>query len=429
MCSRLHSSSRDVWALTALVLRIAQALDLPRDGLGQNLPPFEAEMRRRLWWQINILDTRGSEDRGTYPMILENTFTTRRPLNINDEDIDPSCEIEPQERIGFTDMTFFLITCEGADMIRCLNYVPPTASDEELEAYGRETERIMKEVTDYVESKFLAMPCGPETSDLYQLTNMVSQLCKKKAWLCCQYPLQTTRSGPRSKANREEILATAIWILENDPQISPSAHPRQWIWYSRVFVQWHPLAVALVQLCSQTTGPKVEKAWSVVEQVFDLIGDQVADNRKGNLWKPIKRLLSKAQAARAQAIQNDMANPQMAEFNDTPHPYQDAYPIGVPAVDNSEDFLSSMTGFDLQVNQRQEHSNGTAMAQGDMANGSMEGAFMPEIGDISLEQHPPGDAVNWTDWCEFVNSTWDPNQAVQRNGGGTWNSQFGFWTV
>lgn len=50
------------WAMTGLAVRLAQSLGMHRDGSALNLAPFEAEMRRRLWWNICILDTPASED-------------------------------------------------------------------------------------------------------------------------------------------------------------------------------------------------------------------------------------------------------------------------------------------------------------------------------------------------------------------------------
>lgn len=50
------------WNMTGLAVRLAQALGMHRDGRLLNLSPFDAEMRRRLWWGICILDTPASEE-------------------------------------------------------------------------------------------------------------------------------------------------------------------------------------------------------------------------------------------------------------------------------------------------------------------------------------------------------------------------------
>lgn len=69
ICLRRNNDARVIWTLTGLVVRIAQTLGVHRDGLHFGLAPFEIEMRRRLWWQICILDVRSSEDHGSDPTI------------------------------------------------------------------------------------------------------------------------------------------------------------------------------------------------------------------------------------------------------------------------------------------------------------------------------------------------------------------------
>jgi hypothetical protein len=74
---RRNDDARKIWTLTGLVVRIAQTLGIHRDGTHFSLPPFEVEMRRRLWWQVCILDARSSEDQGCDPSIHEALFDTK----------------------------------------------------------------------------------------------------------------------------------------------------------------------------------------------------------------------------------------------------------------------------------------------------------------------------------------------------------------
>lgn len=47
-----------LWTLLGVAVRIGQGLGLHRDGTSLGLSPFEIEMRRRLWWNIVVLDAR-----------------------------------------------------------------------------------------------------------------------------------------------------------------------------------------------------------------------------------------------------------------------------------------------------------------------------------------------------------------------------------
>jgi hypothetical protein len=74
---RRNDDAKKIWTMTGLVVRIAQTLGIHRDGSHFNLPPFETEMRRRLWWQICLLDARSSEDHGCDPTVVEAQFDTK----------------------------------------------------------------------------------------------------------------------------------------------------------------------------------------------------------------------------------------------------------------------------------------------------------------------------------------------------------------
>ena len=76
MLLRRNDDARKIWTLTGLAVRIAQTLGIHRDGSHFHLKPFEVEMRRRLWWQVCLLDARASEDHGCDPTVIEAQFDT-----------------------------------------------------------------------------------------------------------------------------------------------------------------------------------------------------------------------------------------------------------------------------------------------------------------------------------------------------------------
>ena len=158
VCVRRVDDTRFVWSLTALALRIAQSLGLHRDGSKFGLSPFDTEMRRRLWWQVCILDTRAAEDHGSEPSIVDHLFDTEVPLNIDDCDLDPDATEAPVPKSGLTEMTFCLIRFEICTLIRKFNHFPPGKNScpkmgPELTVNDRE--RMIQEFSDRVEINFL----------------------------------------------------------------------------------------------------------------------------------------------------------------------------------------------------------------------------------------------------------------------------------
>lgn len=51
--------------MNGMAVRIAQRMGLHSEAHNKEFPPFEAEMRRRLWWQIVLFDSRIGEMAGS----------------------------------------------------------------------------------------------------------------------------------------------------------------------------------------------------------------------------------------------------------------------------------------------------------------------------------------------------------------------------
>lgn len=95
-------------ALFSLAVRTAQMMGLGDDP-GENYSPFEAEMRRRLWWHICALESRGAEEGGARSHSIMEDRNVELPTNYFDSDLFPGTERWPQPRTGCTDMTFLLL--------------------------------------------------------------------------------------------------------------------------------------------------------------------------------------------------------------------------------------------------------------------------------------------------------------------------------
>jgi hypothetical protein len=296
-CLRNRVRTRIPWTLGAVAIRIAYAIDLHCDGSGLGLPAFETEMRRRLWWQILGLDIQGQEDRGLPRLISPQSYDTQMPANINDEDIDPTSGFIRPEREGCTEMTFTRIECEVALVFEFISmseprnprnkerFIVPTA--EEKEKHITEVNRLLHER--YIRYCNTSVP-------LEYAASLVAQICILKMWLLFQYPIssraRTTR--PRPKATKANILSSAVSILEIQNRLEGS---ERFGWSSKNWVQWHPLAVTLAELCDRKEGgPIVDRAFAIVDTVFEEWSGRIADTKRGSLWQPIRKLLEKARA-------------------------------------------------------------------------------------------------------------------------------------
>jgi hypothetical protein len=162
---------RALFCLSGIAVRMGQRIGLATDGTHFGLLPFEAEMRRRLWWQIVLIDARASEVSGAGPALLTYTWNTKIPFNFNDSDLFPDMRTPPPERPGLTEMSYFRIRCEVADFfrkIKCTKLETPMPSRDK--AIDEFEERLEREYLSY---------CDPSTP-LHFLSIILarSSICK-----------------------------------------------------------------------------------------------------------------------------------------------------------------------------------------------------------------------------------------------------------
>lgn len=306
-CVRRHDDTRFVWTMTGLLIRLAQALGLQRDGEQFGLSPFETEMRRRLWWHIMHVDLRASDDHGSEPSIHESAFDTRFPLNINDEDISSSMREYPPEREGPTEMTFDLIRYTVSTTARRLSYVPPGPGKcrKKNEMFTLEhKERLMEELHQHVENKYLKY-CDMK-NPLHWVAGTILRLVLAKMWLVVHHPVQReegTENKELSQETKDRLFRTSVDIIQWSNHLEREPTTKKWGWLFRTYIQWHAVAFVLSQLCIRVKGPEVERAWQVINEIFGEIRGLFEAPKRGMLWKPLRRLILRAQAVRAKELE------------------------------------------------------------------------------------------------------------------------------
>ena len=302
---RRTDDTRYVWTLAGLLIRLANALGIHRDGQQFNLSPFETELRRRLWWQICSLDVRASEDHGCDPSIAEQTFDTKFPSNINDADIYPTMKEPPVEREGATEMTFDLIRHSVITTVRRLSYAPSGPGPCRIKNATltlEDKEKMIEELHQHIEKRYLRH-CDTATVPLHWVAATVARLILAKMWLVVHHAFQHSDAGASlPKETNDRLFHTSVEVIEFSRLLETEKTTMKWGWLFRTYVQWHALAFVLSQLCTRTMGSDVDRAWAIIDDVFDQWGGSVSVNQKGMLWKPLRKLMAKATLARGKAL-------------------------------------------------------------------------------------------------------------------------------
>ncbi|KAJ2905874.1 uncharacterized protein MKZ38_003882 [Zalerion maritima] len=340
--------------VVSLAIRLAQGMNLHRDSDGSQFTPFQAELRRRLWWQLIVLDMRAAEDRGTEVIVTKGSHNTQMPTNINDADFGPETTKPLVPRKGPTDITFSLATAKCSDIFSFLghpqsqtthfsfgNYISVSSTTSTIGGV-RETEDNIIRYAQHLEDEFVNS--ADENFAPSYIASKTVRMCILKMWLSMQYPFHLSLSssmpvGPQSQGGQQKqtpqnvqlsaqaqgggvgsdptpqlgaavpkptpiphdfILRTTTAILEltNPAQYGPWAS--SYVWWSGTWAQWHPLAVCLATLCTVPIGDLADRAWKAVDEALPSIREQVADSHRGKLWRPMRKLLRRARTARAE---------------------------------------------------------------------------------------------------------------------------------
>lgn len=322
-----EDDSRAAWSLTSLIYHIARTMGLHRDGTAFGLDPFETELRRRLWWQICIIDSRSSEHHCNESIARGFSSDTKPPLHVNDADLWPGMAEPPAERWDqATDMTLSLVRCEAIQTdwelgrIKHKSYSQPTSSRTVPADDSRETHKKRQALIQNLESRLRGkyLPICNSSVPFQFLSSAVARIIIARFWLVTQYSLVSyeKQADDKNKSGlnpavpdstdrmehdmRDELFRNSIEILEVSGMLLTNKDILQWTWYAKTHIQWGAMAFVLSELCTRPHSHECDRAWNYVTIVYD--GWKVGGNQdeKGHLalWRPVKRLMAKARYLR-----------------------------------------------------------------------------------------------------------------------------------
>ncbi|KID98065.1 fungal specific transcription factor domain-containing protein, partial [Metarhizium majus ARSEF 297] len=308
---RRHDESRFSWALTGLVIRIAQGMGLHRDGTHLKLSPFETEIRRRIWWAILVLDLRSAEELGTDMTISERSYDTLKPSNINDSDISPGSTEFPVPREGRSDCAVSIVRCEICGLSRRL--VAAASAMSSLcpgvdQSSIAERERMLIEVYQRVEHKFLQHVLD-ETDPLYWVAAMIARVIVAKMCLVIYHPMLFPGSEYElTDEIRQRIYVAAIEVIEYGHKLNTDPRCKQYRWLFKTYTNWHAIAYTLIETCRRPWTALVERGWDAING-YDIDPLELAKRADhAAVFLPLRKLFAKARKHRESELARLKAN-------------------------------------------------------------------------------------------------------------------------
>ena len=264
---------RSLSCLTSISLRIGQQMGLHRDDSGHKLPPFEVEMRRRLWWQLVLFDSRVAEFSGVGTSVLTHQWNTRLPLNVNDGDLYPDMKEPPMEHTRVTEMVFCLTRCEIGEFLRRIRSGTAFSgcwhelSSSQIPLSTKD--KVIEELEESLERKYLKY-CDPSIPLHFISTAMTrSAICKMK-YISHHPRLLPDRGAQMPQVEKDKIFSWALKMIEYSNVLHSNKGTQKLLWHIGMNKPIEAYIHVLNELRYRTSDDFANQAWRQIIECFEI---------------------------------------------------------------------------------------------------------------------------------------------------------------
>lgn len=389
-----------LWTLTGIAIRIGQRIGLHRDGTSLGLPIFETELRRRLWWQIVLLDGRSAELSSSGSSLLTPVWDTKTPLNVNDSDLNPNMREMPVEHAGLTELAFCLLRYEFGTFLRSSS--PTTAFDGSWQKLSSnavsasEKDKAIEDLEQRLEQKFLRF-CDPSIPLHFQCVLVArSAICMMR--LRAHHPRHRSDGGAcMAQSEKDLLFSNSVKVLELDNLHHSTQITQRFLWHTKVYFQWHALIYALGELCSRTAGDEAESAWQQITELYKYRPELLTDT-KNALSIAIGNLTIKAWEAREAELEHQQRRSQTTPpsfISNLNSQREIRKTLLAPTLSPCEPMMT--TSDSPMARERQVRDNHESEAStGDATSSGLE---KPHLSDSVFTEYSP---VDWAEWDNLL---------------------------
>ncbi|KAH7091573.1 hypothetical protein FB567DRAFT_558421 [Paraphoma chrysanthemicola] len=245
-------------------------IGLHRDPVKLGLMPFDVEMRRRLWWQIMMLEGYAQKLAGTGTAGTILMGDVNMPANVNDSDLFIGMKEPPPEHEGASEMMFFLIRCHVGEFLKrsadthttfdgVWNKLTTSAVHVAIK------DKAITELEALFEQKFLQY-CDPSIP--WHL--MCSQLGKAIIFMMRFMAHSTEYYKMDMRQDEKDLLFDlALQVIAAQNLAYTMKEMQGFMWHVNLHFQWKAFVYLLSELRYRFEGPVVDKAWEEVAKAHD----------------------------------------------------------------------------------------------------------------------------------------------------------------
>jgi hypothetical protein len=294
--------SRSGWFLAGVLVRVAVSMKLHRDGSQfENTSSFEMELRRRLWWQICLVDSRSEDVYVSQFQISEGMFDTAIPMNIDDANLNQGRGSSPMIEERWTDMTVCIIRCEVWKLSRRLQ----SARSSHFSSLDiNQAREIFRQTQSRIEDKYFKH-LNPNIP-LHSFVTTMTRLFLTKVGLILnsnKHSNEPSESKLNISSLIDKVFMPSLYIVEYSYALLNEPSWSGWVWQIQGRQPpWHALYVVFTKLNSCIWEPIHERAWSSAKRTLNGLNE--ADQRNPP-YQQLIALASSVQRNQAKRLAQD----------------------------------------------------------------------------------------------------------------------------
>ena len=234
-----------LWMIVGMITRVAFRMGYHRDAKWfPNVTPFEAEMRRRNWAMVRMLDTIYSHHVSLPSMIVESNCDTHLPNNIYDEDFGPETKVLPPSRPNTepTPVAYIIAKAkfcnELGNILQTMNSVRGQVPYDEILRFDAKLDSLMDELPPHLTFTPLGDSLEPKTVILSRFS---MDILYRKI-LCVLHRKFLTREGRGLKYvhSRRKAIDASLTMLRHLSTLYRESQPN-----GRLrAIRWHVASMA-----------------------------------------------------------------------------------------------------------------------------------------------------------------------------------------
>ncbi|RYO76635.1 hypothetical protein DL766_003741 [Monosporascus sp. MC13-8B] len=221
----------EIWAKFGLLARLAQRLGYHRDPKYlSNVTPFEGEIRRRLWFFIEVFDVLFAFTLGIPPIIRDDECDTDPPGNLYDSDFDENTTVLPPSRPA-TEATSTLYLNYKSRLCRLLRRVIRYSmaihpiSYQEIIALDGELRRYHDQIPPSLQLRPIRSYSFTDTTPAIMQRLMLEMMYLKSLMVLHRPYLNSEKDNPTYNISRTTCREAALRLLDLHVEYDEESRP------------------------------------------------------------------------------------------------------------------------------------------------------------------------------------------------------------